>query len=170
MSKRKWRRGPKILSLDELVRQEVVFWSDFWSSSSSSPCPGSYSRWYSLRNSSAERRKSRRNERLRDVRCCGTSDRSFVIAPIKNSLLIATGTDNVVSLFEHHIKVLPAQLFHKTFGAKVSATIFTFPNVSPAVIVGVPFFLKAAGIAGVGVFAHAIHRLHLPSRRCPPFL
>ena len=28
MSKRKWRRGPKILSLDELVRQEVVFWSD----------------------------------------------------------------------------------------------------------------------------------------------
>lgn len=28
MSKRKWRRGPKILSLDELVRQDVVFWSD----------------------------------------------------------------------------------------------------------------------------------------------
>ena len=28
MSKRKWRRGPKILSLDELVRQEVVFWRD----------------------------------------------------------------------------------------------------------------------------------------------
>lgn len=28
MSKRKWRRGPKILSLDELVRQEVVFWND----------------------------------------------------------------------------------------------------------------------------------------------
>lgn len=28
MSKRKWRRGPNILSLDELVRQEVVFWND----------------------------------------------------------------------------------------------------------------------------------------------
>lgn len=28
MSKRKWRRGPKILSLDELVRQEVVFWNN----------------------------------------------------------------------------------------------------------------------------------------------
>lgn len=26
MSKRKWRRGPHILSLDELVRQEVVYW------------------------------------------------------------------------------------------------------------------------------------------------
>lgn len=26
MSKRKWRRGPHIMSLDELVRQEVVFW------------------------------------------------------------------------------------------------------------------------------------------------
>ena len=28
MSKRKWRRGPHILSLDELARQEVVFWWD----------------------------------------------------------------------------------------------------------------------------------------------
>ncbi len=26
MSKRKWRRGPHIRSLDELARQEVVFW------------------------------------------------------------------------------------------------------------------------------------------------
>lgn len=26
MSKRKWRRGPLITSLDELARQEVVFW------------------------------------------------------------------------------------------------------------------------------------------------
>ena len=28
MSKRKWRRGSPILSLDELVRQSVVFWGD----------------------------------------------------------------------------------------------------------------------------------------------
>lgn len=28
MSKRKWRRGPKIPSLQELTRQEVVFWCD----------------------------------------------------------------------------------------------------------------------------------------------
>ena len=28
MSKRKWRRGPRILSLDELVRQEIVCWWD----------------------------------------------------------------------------------------------------------------------------------------------
>ena len=28
MSKHKWRRGPKILSLDELARQEVAFWDD----------------------------------------------------------------------------------------------------------------------------------------------
>ncbi len=28
MSKRKWRRGSHILSLDELARQEVIFWFD----------------------------------------------------------------------------------------------------------------------------------------------
>lgn len=28
MSKKKWRQGPHILSLDELARQEVVFWTD----------------------------------------------------------------------------------------------------------------------------------------------
>ena len=28
MSKRKYRRGPRICSLDELVRQEMVFWVD----------------------------------------------------------------------------------------------------------------------------------------------
>lgn len=28
MSKKKWRRGPHITSLDELARQEVVFWLD----------------------------------------------------------------------------------------------------------------------------------------------
>lgn len=28
MSKRKWRRGPRILSLDELARQEIVCWWD----------------------------------------------------------------------------------------------------------------------------------------------
>lgn len=38
MSKRKWRRGPHITSLDELARQEMVYWMDkptskgwFWS-------------------------------------------------------------------------------------------------------------------------------------------
>lgn len=28
MSRRKWRRGPRILSLDELARQEIVCWLD----------------------------------------------------------------------------------------------------------------------------------------------
>lgn len=28
MSKKKWRRGPHIMSLDELTRQEMVFWLD----------------------------------------------------------------------------------------------------------------------------------------------
>lgn len=28
MAKRKWRKGPKISSLDELYRQEIIFWLD----------------------------------------------------------------------------------------------------------------------------------------------